>query len=77
MDHISIACRSPQAIRDDELVAVHTELGVLLNQMCSGVCLYRGAQRQRIAALRAEVEAEILGIDRAPAHLRWCVMALL
>lgn len=71
-----ITCRSPQAIRDDLLVEAHTDLGRLLNETCNGVCLYRGAQRERIVALRAQVEAEILGAGHAPQLLRAHIYAV-
>lgn len=73
---MQISCRSPQAIRDDTLVEVHTHITTSLNEVVNGVCLYRGAERARLTQLRAQVEAEILGEGQAPqllwAHVHAC-----
>ena len=77
MPHTVIVGRSPAAIRDDELCDAHSHLTSLLNEMSSGYCLYRGEQRKALVALRAQVEAEILGAGRAPELLRFHIHALI
>lgn len=64
-----ITCRSPQQIRDDELVAAHTSIERDLNAMSCGYCLYQGAQRTALRQLKAQIEAEMLGEGRAPQML--------
>ena len=61
-------CRSTQQVLDDEVCEAHTRVVALLNQTSAGRCLYFGAQRNRLYALKQELEAVIGG---APWNRFW------
>lgn len=75
--HTEIVCRSPEQIRDDELMHEHSDIERLLDAMSCGVCLYRGEQRAQLKRLKAQIEAEILGEGQAPKYLAWAVYAVI
>lgn len=56
-----IECRSPEQIRDDLLIELHTELQRDLSLMCAGRCLYLGDARNARKALMVRIERAILG----------------
>ena len=65
---MSFECRSTQQVLDDEVCEAHTRVVALLNQTSAGRCLYFGAQRNRLYALKQELEAVIGG---APWNRFW------
>jgi hypothetical protein len=66
-----IDCRSPQQIHDDELVDTHNDIQRLLNKCVAGRCLYLGHRRERLKALAARIENEILtGESCTSVHLQ-------
>ena len=58
---MSFERRSTQQVLDDDVCETHTDVVALLNQMSAGRCVYLGAQRKNLCALKEELEAVIGG----------------
>ena len=61
---MQIECRSSEQIMEDEVCAVHAHIERCLNQVVAGRCLYTGPARHNLLAMKATLEAIIVGEAR-------------